>query len=83
MPDSPRCLPCLDAGKIGQTYYNVNSRKFKCASCKILYDKSEFEEADFHWREKGSPWYAKAKKTMTKMGQRRLDEIFEHETRKG
>ena len=82
MPDSPRCLKCLDEGKNGQTYWNLNTKKFKCSTCQRLYERHEVMEEAMTWRDEKSPWYEKVRPSLTKVGQKPLDEIRSNETRR-
>lgn len=51
MPDSPKCLKCLKAGKVGQTYRLSGKQNYRCSDCKVIYDKSEFDPIEFTWKD--------------------------------
>ena len=55
MADSPRCLSCIEKGKVGQTYKLAGRPEFKCSDCKTVYAKSKFDEMAFLWKENQLP----------------------------
>ena len=79
--DAPRCLNCIDEGKIGQTYWNLTSRTFKCKSCGHQNLRTSYQEIDYLWREKPLEWSAKVRPSLTKVGQKKLDTILESEVK--
>ena len=56
MPDSPRCHNCLKKGVLGQTYRIAGQQKFKCSTCKQIFDKSSFDPIDFVWKDDPDAW---------------------------
>lgn len=56
MSDSPRCLNCLEKGKVGQFYKMVGSSNFKCQSCGKIRRANSFEPIEFEWKVKPDEW---------------------------
>lgn len=64
MPDSPKCLDCLEKGILGQTYKMAGKPMFQCQSCGEIYHRDEFDPEAFLWKDdqaKWSKWYEKSK----------------------
>lgn len=51
MASAPKCLPCLKAGKIAQTYKVTGKNKYRCRDCKTIYDGKDFDPIEFTWKE--------------------------------
>ena len=78
MPDAPRCLPCLEQGRVGQTYKVAGQPFFKCSTCKTIYHRDRFEIADYLWKDDPARWLVavKAKQTITSQkGKKRLEQV--------
>ena len=58
MPDSPKCLDCLDSGRTGQTYKIAGKASFQCHDCKVIYTAISFEPEAFEWKENPEKWRA-------------------------
>ncbi len=56
MPDSPKCIKCLKAGKIGQTYKIAGRGLYRCHDCKYMYHTAEFEPIEFAWKDDERSW---------------------------
>lgn len=56
MPDSPKCLSCLDLGKVGQTYKVAGKPLFRCSDCKLTYHRDTFEPEEFLWKDDEKKW---------------------------
>ena len=76
--DSPRCIKCIEAGLIGQTYKMACKQLYKCQSCSTVYERAMFLESDFNWRS-SNDWAKglsdKMKQQNNKVGQKRLGEM--------
>ena len=51
MPDSPKCISCLQSGRIGQTYKVAGRSLYRCSDCKVVYRASDFEPIEFAWKD--------------------------------
>lgn len=83
MPDSPRCIPCLDSGLTGQTYKLAGQPIFKCSTCKTLYHKDRFKVEDYLWKDDPARWaVAYRDKKWSAKGKKRVDEVMTVEGRR-
>ena len=76
--DSPKCLSCIEEGKIGQTYKIAGKAAFKCQSCGQITERESYAPEDFSWRYDDA-WLIKAKSILetkkSKVGLQRLSKI--------
>ena len=67
MPDSPKCLTCVDKGRIGQTYKMAGKPFFQCHDCGLVYERSSFDEEAFLWKDDPARWKAWLEKRLVKV----------------
>lgn len=76
MPNAPKCLDCLNQGRIGQTYKKVSFNGYKCQSCSKVYPADKFEAIDLQWFEKPEEWRKHITAKLKEPGKRRVEEIM-------
>ena len=80
--DSPRCIPCIENGRIGQTYRVAGKQMFKCQSCGKVTERAAYKDEDFLWRTRHD-WArtlkAKLDAQKNKVGLSRMDKLMSEE----
>lgn len=50
MPDAPKCPACKVLDLNSQTYKMAGMPKFRCGTCKKIFNSSDFKPEDFEWK---------------------------------